>query len=383
MNAAVPMVENLIIGGGLAGAMAAIRLAAAGREVTLVERERKAHHKVCGEFLSPEAIDYLRQVDVDPLRLGAVQIEHLRLAAKDKLVETALPFRALSLSRCALDEALLSRAEGDGCAIRRGVSVESLTQNKGFWTAHLSDKSAQRTGSVFLATGKYDLRGWHRPPGRQSDLLGFKLHWQLTASETEALRGYMDLFLFAGGYGGLSLVEGDTGNLCLVVRRSRLRQLGGWTELLKALLDENRHIRQRLADGRPMWERPLAVSSIPYGYLSEQTSGLWSLGDQAAVIPSFTGDGMAIALHSGVLAAGMYVCGKSPDQYHQVLSEQLKRGMSLAVMLSQLMVSSVGRGLAPFALTGLPQAMGWIARSTRIPALAVLQTQEWTTAARA
>jgi flavin-dependent dehydrogenase len=188
----------------------------------------------------------------------------------------------------------------------------------------------------------------------------------------------MDLFLFAGGYGGLCLVEGDAANLCLVVRRSRLRKLGGWAELLKALVDENRHIRQRLAGGRPLRDRPLAISSIPYGYLSEQTSGLWRLGDQAAVIPSFTGDGMAIALHSGALAAGMYVAGKSPDQYHEILSAQLKRGMSLATMLSRLMVSSAGRCVAPPALSVLPQAVGWIARSTRIPETAVLQTRGWT-----
>ena len=48
-----PMVENLVIGGGLSGAMAGLRLAQAGREVVLLERERKSHHKVCGEFLSP------------------------------------------------------------------------------------------------------------------------------------------------------------------------------------------------------------------------------------------------------------------------------------------------------------------------------------------
>ena len=55
-------VDNLVIGGGLAGSMVAIRLASAGRSVTLLEKERSANHKVCGEFLSPEAVDYLRQI---------------------------------------------------------------------------------------------------------------------------------------------------------------------------------------------------------------------------------------------------------------------------------------------------------------------------------
>src|SRR5580698_7710482 len=101
---------HLVIGGGLAGAMAGLRLATAGREVTLLERERLAHHKVCGEFLSREAVELLSQVGVNALELGAEEIRFVRLASRRRVVETALPFTALSVSRCVLDEALLARA---------------------------------------------------------------------------------------------------------------------------------------------------------------------------------------------------------------------------------------------------------------------------------
>src|SRR5215472_8301298 len=103
--------ECLVVGGGLAGSMAALRLAQAGRDVLLVERELGPHAKVCGEFLSAEAVDYLRAAGVEPISMGAARIEKLRLAAGRKTVETRLPFPALSLSRTVLDEALLARAE--------------------------------------------------------------------------------------------------------------------------------------------------------------------------------------------------------------------------------------------------------------------------------
>ncbi len=76
---------HLVIGGGLAGSMVAMRLAAAGREVTLLERERTAHHKVCGEFLSREAVQYLEQAGVDPLDLGAKAIRTVRLTARRRI----------------------------------------------------------------------------------------------------------------------------------------------------------------------------------------------------------------------------------------------------------------------------------------------------------
>jgi flavin-dependent dehydrogenase len=161
----------------------------------------------------------------------------------------------------------------------------------------------------------------------------------------------------------------------LVVRRSTLRKLGAWPELLTSIKGENSLVAQRLEGATALWERPLAVSSIPYGYLAGQPSGLWSVGDQAAVIPSFTGDGMSIALHSANLAAQMYMAGESADRYHQTLHTHLSRGMGMATALSRAMVTNVGRTLAPIGLSVLPGALNWIAGSTRIPEKALQETR--------
>ena len=366
-------VGHLVIGGGLAGSMVAIRLAVAGHRVTLVEKEHSAHHKVCGEFLSPEAVEYLRQAGVEPLKLGAATIRRVRLSAARRVVEAALPFTALSLSRYVLDEVMLGRATEAGCNVERGVTVEKLTAAGDLWCAQLRSGESLRAETVFLANGKHDLRGWDRAQGRQNDLIGFKLHWRLTPHETESLREWIELFLFHGGYGGLSLVETDAANLCLVVRRAEMRKLGGWTQLLAALLDENPLMKQRLQGAQALWERPLAISPIPYGYLAARPCGLWCVGDQAAVIPSFTGDGMSIALHSAALAAQMYLAGESVDRYDRSLQKQLNRGMSLATWLSRAMVTAAGGKLAPFGLSLFPQAIGWIAAGTRIPERALLR----------
>jgi flavin-dependent dehydrogenase len=365
---------HLVIGGGLAGSMVAVRLAAAGREVALLERERTAHHKVCGEFLSREAVQYLEQAGVSPLDLGAESIHSVRLTSKRRVVQTALPFTAMSLSRCALDEAMLARAAQAGCRVERGAFVESLTAGDGQWQARIRGGDSWCAPTVFLANGKHDLRGLERKAGPHGDLVGFKLHWRFAPSQTEAVRGFIELFLFHGGYGGLSLVEGGVANFCLVVRRAALRTIGGWPELLASIQNDNPHIAQRLCSATPLWERPLAVSSIPYGYLSGRPYGLWCVGDQAAVIPSFTGDGMSIALHSAELAAQMYLAGEGADRYHEKLHSHLSRGMRLATALSRAMVTGVGRTMAPIGLSVFPGAMHWIARSTRIPQNALDRT---------
>jgi flavin-dependent dehydrogenase len=361
------IVDHLVIGGGPAGSMAASRLARAGREVVLVEKERGPHHKVCGEFLSQESMEYLEQMGIDLLALGAVSIERVRLHARRRVAEQQLPFRAMSLSRRALDEAMLERANAFGCEVRRGIEVESVTREGELWRTAIRGAEPLWAREIFLATGKHDVRGWGRDRGKQADFVGFKMHWHLRPAQIAALRGVMELFLFPGGYGGMSLVEGDVATLCFVVRRERLQECGGWSGLVDEVKRANVGMRERLEGGETLYERPLAISAIPYGHLPGEDRGVWCLGDQAAVIPSFTGDGMSIALHSGASAAEMSMAGMKICAYNETLRAQLKGGMRLAMMLSRMMVTEVGRQAAPLAMTLVPQAMRWVARGTRIP----------------
>ena len=60
-----PAEPLVIVGGGLAGAASALRLAQAGLAPLLLEREREPVHKVCGEFLSWEAQAHLRALGLD------------------------------------------------------------------------------------------------------------------------------------------------------------------------------------------------------------------------------------------------------------------------------------------------------------------------------
>ena len=120
----------------------------------LVEREVTAHPKVCGEFLSPEAVAYLRHAGVDPLALGAASIGRLRVLMGRRSIEVELPFPALSLSRSALDEALLQRARDAGATVRRGAAVRRLSGGPGGWVAECSDGALLEARSAFSGHGQ-------------------------------------------------------------------------------------------------------------------------------------------------------------------------------------------------------------------------------------
>jgi len=360
--------DALIVGGGLAGGALATALAEAGRSVVLLERETGPHDKVCGEFLSREAILYLETLGIDPLALGACRIHSVRLSGGAGVATVKLPFPALSLSRRALDDALLRRAADAGADVRLGARVQSLDSDPGGWRARLSAGDPVSGKAAFLATGKHDLRGWARPAGRQPDLIGFKMHLSLSPAQAAQLAGHVELTLFRGGYAGLEPVEGGLANLCLLVRRSRYAALGQqWEALLEAMRADSALLAARLDGARPCWDRPLAISSIPYGYVRRTGDGLWRLGDQAAVIPSFAGDGMSIALHSARLAARYYLDGASVDAYQRRMARDVGTAVRCATLLSQLSVHGLGRAVIGWGASRLPNIMSSVAAMTRVP----------------
>jgi menaquinone-9 beta-reductase len=366
--------DAAVIGGGPAGAALATHLAKAGRSVVVFEKERCAHDKVCGEFMSQEGAHYLAALGLSAQSLGSLAIGHVRLVRRGQAPVQALPFEAHSLSRRVLDEALLARAADAGAVIERGARVKGLVRDAGGWAIHIGGSGTVLAAEAFLATGKHDLKDWKRPSGPQPDLIAFKAYWRLRPQEAAKLSGHVELILFPGGYAGLQPVEGGRANLCLLVRKSAFAQdYGGWEELLEAMQASCPHLAQRLDKAERLLDKPLAIAGLPYGHVARESGGVWRLGDQAAVIPSFSGDGMSIALHSAKLAAEFYLRGEGPQAYQRRLAAHIGRQVRRATMLSRSLVTASGQRLAMAAASCAPSVLILGAALTRIPARVIFQ----------
>jgi flavin-dependent dehydrogenase len=130
----------------------------------------------------------------------------------------------------------------------------------------------------------------------------------------------------------------------------------------------------RLRGAEPLVEKPITVTHIPYGYLRRATDdGLYCIGDQAAVIPSFTGDGISIALHTARCAAAAYLSAERAAVFQPKLRSAMLPQMRLAEVAANGLTNGVARAVLPFCLRIWPGAMRLTAKLTRItqPALAV------------
>ena len=369
--------EVLILGGGVAGCAASIALARKGRSVTLIEREPTPRHKVCGEFLSGEALEDLHALGIEVASLGAVPINHVRLAAARRAAEAPLPFPAASLTRKALDSALIAAAIAAGVRVKCGSSVQSLSRaTANLWQATLDDGTTYEAPTAFLATGKHDLRGYGRPKDPHQ-WVGFKMYYRLTAAQTADLGDTSELTLYSGGYGGIQMVEDGITNFCCVVQRKYFARAGlRWEGLLAKMQQDCPHLAMRLDGADPMLEKPITIAHIPYGYIRGATEdGLYCIGDQAAVIPSFTGDGISIALHTARRAAAAYLAGEPAPVFQPKLRSAMLPQMRLAEVAANGLDNALARAVLPFCLRVWPGAMRVTARLTRVTQPAVIVAQ--------
>ncbi|MEO7177374.1 MAG: FAD-dependent monooxygenase [Allosphingosinicella sp.] len=353
----------LIVGGGPAGSAAAVALARAGIEAELVERTEGPHDTVCGGFLGWDALAALERLGLDPALLGARPIRGLRLVSAKRSIEVALPRLAAGLSRRTLDEAMLVAAHRAGASIRRGRTVRAadLAERR----IRLDDEEALTGEALVLATGKHELRGAARPVDISTRPLGLRNSIEPGPALADALEGVIELHLYDGGYAGLLLQEDGRANFCLSASRDRLKEAGGIEPLVARLADELPAFAERLGQGAAgAWS---AVSGVPYGWRANETvEGVYRVGDQAAVIASLAGDGVAIALESGLAAAEAIAGGTSAVDYQRDWAGRARRPVGVAEVLRRSAENAVSRQAMMGLVGWFPSLAPLAARLTRI-----------------
>lgn len=353
----------IILGAGPAGCAAAIALVQSGASPLVIDRTPEAGDALCGGFLSWTTAGRLRRLGIDAESLGARPVKRLLLFGGGGPAEIALPRRAFGLSRRTLDRALRQRAADAGAEL----IVETIRQVDGL---HVLGRTREwHAQSLFLATGKHDMRGTARPRAAKDPALGLRLRLTPSAALARRLADTIELHLFDGGYAGVVLQEDGSANICLALRKSLLTDAGGEpATLLARLAASHPHFALRLEAG---WREAQfdTIGSVPYGWSAESTApGLFRLGDQAAVIPSLAGEGIDIALASGIAASDAWLAGgpAAAPAFQRRFNDRVEKAMRWSDAAWSLAEVPLAARLGLAAARLVPGMMARLIEATRI-----------------
>jgi hypothetical protein len=222
-----------------------------------------------------------------------------------------------------------------------------------------------RGKSVALATGKHNMRGWPRSRGA---LTAFKIQFEPASAARQLLAGAVQLTGYRGGYAGACFVENGAVSLCWLADPALMKETeGNWRRQLQWIAGQTPLFGDLVSGARFLADEPVAISSIPFGYMRKDAiaDSVYPVGDQLAVIPSFTGDGTSLALASGLRAARAVLAGDGAGAYQRAQIARLGSQFRCAGLAHLAFKSAPLRALSVGALAVAPRLAAMIAELTR------------------
>jgi flavin-dependent dehydrogenase len=353
-----------IIGGGIAGCAAAIQLARHNRRVILCEAKSYPHHKVCGEFLSPECAAMLDALGLSSA-IQAVRpaaISSAAITAPDGTTwETELTGTAIGISRYTLDHLMAAQARTCGVEVRDLTTI-SRVQGSLETTFSLDIRGTVQPENIQARTvigahGKRSTldRTLNRPfLKKPQPFVALKCHFY-----GPPLPGRIHLFAFPGGYCGMSEIEKGQVNACLLVRQEVFQAAGAGhiSHFIDWMQAQNPALGIWLSAAKPVYESWISIAQVSFDDKQIIVDDILMVGDSAGLIAPIAGDGMGMALQASFMASTLL---------NQYLSEQIS-----AVTLRQQYVAEWRRAFRlRLRLSRMLQAIllrpGWLTPGLRL-----------------
>ena len=291
----------IVLGGGLAGLTAAVHLSKLGHSIIVIEKNEYPKHKVCGEYISNEVIDYFKWLGLDNVLQKSHPIHKFQLdLGAANFAEVELPLGGFGISRFEMDNLLYEKAVD-----QKVQFIHETAQNIQFrdnvFTIELSSGVVLQTSVVLGSFGKRSTLDVQL----KRNFIQKKSHWMAVKSHYNVKfpNHLVGLYPFHGGYCGVSKVENNVVNICYIVQTNIFKKCKNIADFELNILKKNNALALVFDDAKTIFKNPLTISQISFEQKKAIEDHIIMIGDAAGLIHPLCGNGMAMAIHSAKIAS--------------------------------------------------------------------------------
>ena len=355
--------DLLVIGGGPAGAAAALRAARAGVRVMLFEKGPHGRDKVCGDGLTPRAVAALNALDLSIA--DAHRIDGLRMIAGKTTRELSwpttdrFPNHGAVWPRRRFDTFLIDAAIAAGAEVR--FDCEALPVLDGDRVVGVSVVGGSGAAEIFTAPFTILAAG---AQGAAAKMLGcerdpdepFGLAIRAYATTPRHAERHLEACLSlrdehgtpVPGYGWMFPAGDGTVNIGV----GALSTMQGFKKLnLNTLLDQYAAIVREPWGLGEYIEKPRAWR-LPMSCVRRHGPGWVAVGDAAGFVNPMNGEGIDYGLESGTLAADLFLAdvATAAQVYDQQVGERfdafLRTGRRFSFLIGHPWILRTGLRIA-------------------------------------
>jgi flavin-dependent dehydrogenase len=316
--------DVVIMGGGPAGATAAILLARGGWSVAVVEKQRFPQRKLSGECIAASNLPLLEALGIGAAieARGGPELRKVSLMRGVDKVVRDLPASTndgyrwgRTMARETFDVLLLDQARASGAQVFQPFCAQSVEGTSGHWKVEVSNAVPESFGAqesvrilrsrmLIAANGSWEALPTPVAQGikvhRASDLLSFKASFR--GARLEA--GVLPVISLNGGYAGMVLAGDGIMTVTCCIRRDRLSALRQASrgdragEVIETWLKhECLGVRETL-HGAERVEPWLACGPVEPGFRMNAADGMFRIGNAAGQAHPIIGEGISMELQS-------------------------------------------------------------------------------------